>query len=683
VRVPAESTDFHPTIGPSVNRLSRLSAVLVALVVALLAPSAAADHSAAEPPAPDRLAYAPIPWYGEQGQLTVVNADGTDLRKLPTEAYAPRWSPDGTRIAFLRDRDLYAISPDGTNQDRLTAVTDVSSGPEWSPNGDRLVAQASGRLVFVDADGTDVSRTAQERVVSAPVWSPDGGRVAFAATDPASGLQSLVTLAPDGTDRRVLLDAAVAGSVSPPAWTPDGAALVVSVQRVGEDGCCQLWRVGADGGGARPLAEVTGGNRSPEMARPAVSPDGSTVAFTAGGLFVVPLEGGEVRRVADGPSILEFEGGPSWSADGRRIAFDASDDGSDSGCHCTHSEPLVVDVADGTVTRPAKLHTGILQVDFSPGVARRLAGLDRVGTALALSRAGDPELSDGGQVVLARSDEYADALAAAPFTALRGGRLLLTGGDRLDERVARELQRVRPETVVLLGSQVALSARVEADVRALGLEVERIAGATRFETAEQLAYQTDTFPERTFLVQGADADRTRGWPDAVAVGALAAQRNNSILLTYRDSLPEATLRALHTQVTPRVTIVGGTSAVSAAVEEQLRAEGFAVDRLAGATRYETSALIAQEASANFDRSGGAHVGIVTGANWPDALAAATSLPFGSVLLLVDPAGLDGSPATRDVLATHASDVADVTLVGGPDVLSPTVEVQVERLLADW
>ncbi len=682
------------------------TAALAALVVAaaLVAAPASASDGGHEPASSDRVAYAPRSSFSGRGPLTVVDADGTDRVVLPTDAERPRWSPDGTRLAFLRDGDLFVVRPDGTDQDRLTTTGDLGSGPEWSPNGDRLVAASSEQLVLVDPDGTDELRTSPEKFVGGPVWSPDGGRVAYVATDPGYGGRSLVTVAPDGADRRVLLDAATTGfSVSPPAWTPDGTALVVSVHTWTDDRCCQIWRVDADGTGARALtgpddAVLDTSHYTVDPDPPAVSPDGSLVAFAGPGLFVVPTEGGDVRRVTDAHEGYPQERRPSWSADGRRIAFSAQYSG-DSGCHCDPAEPFVADLHGGTVTRLAGQTYGAgLDVVFSSGAARRLAGLDRVGTALALSRAADPELRRGEPaVVLARADDYADALAAAPFAAHTGATLLLTGGDRLDPRVALEIQRLGSRSALLLGSEAALSAQVEADVRALVPEVDRIAGATRFETAEELAYRTRTFPERTFLVQGADADPTRGWPDAVAVGALAAQSNHAILLTYRDDLPAATLRALHTQVTPRVTIVGGTSAVSQAVEERLRAEGFSVDRLAGATRYDTSRLVAEEAFAGFDpgpaagaadeghdavdASGSRHVGLVTGANWPDALAAAASLPYPGLLLLADPGGLGGSPETRDVLVERAAAVADVTLVGGPDVLSPVVEAEVERLLA--
>lgn len=667
--------------------LLRLLSAAALVVTAAVPASAAAQQRDNAPPPVDRIAFGDRPSTSGGEQITVVGADGSDRVELPTDGERVRWSPDGQRLAFIRDRDLFTIRPDGTDQDRLTVDAGVDA-PSWSPNGDVLAALVhSEGVLLIDADGTDARLLPLRPFPQEPVWSPDGGAIAVGVGG-QDGRTSLVLLDPTTGAARTVVDGAATGlSVSRPDWTPDGRTLMFTATRDEEPRCCGVYAVEVDGTGLRPLtgpadaaAPSSGSGYIGAPDPPAVSPDGSQVAFAAhDGLFVVPVSGGQRQLVIDvSEEFIPVEQGPAWFADGSGLAFTAHFLG-DSGCHCDPSTGYAIRLGEAEPTIFGH-GSAVLDAHPSPGAARRLAGLDRVGTALALSRSRTEQSSGGhGPVVLARSDDYADALAAAPFAASWGQTLLLTGRDRLDERVAAEIRRVGGQEVVLLGSEAALSAQVEADVRALGVEVERIAGATRFETAELLAYRTDTFPERTFLVQGADPDPARGWPDAVAVGGVAATHGHAILLTYRDSLPEATLRALRTQLTPRVTIVGGTSAVSTAVEQRLRDEGFTVDRLAGATRYETSRLVAEEALAGQPASEGWDVRLVTGANWPDALAAAPSPGFPALLLLVDGDDLDASAPTRDVLG--ATTVRAVTLVGGPDVIAPAVEVAVERLLA--
>ena len=98
-------------------------------------------------------------------------------------------------------------------------------------------------------------------------------------------------------------------------------------------------------------------------------------------------------------------------------------------------------------------------------------------------------------VVLARSDNPADALGAGPVAAILGAPVLVTVGSRLLPVTAAAIEAIDPELVVLAGGEAALSAQVEQDVAALGYATRRAAGADRHETAALLAgllaeYQT-------------------------------------------------------------------------------------------------------------------------------------------------------------------------------------------------
>jgi hypothetical protein len=126
--------------------------------------------------------------------------------------------------------------------------------------------------------------------------------------------------------------------------------------------------------------------------------------------------------------------------------------------------------------------------------------------------------------VLARADLYPDGLAGAPLAVVAGGPVLLSPSDALDPRVEAEIRRVVPSTapVHLLGGTAALSAGVEARLRALGCAVVRHAGAARYETAVQVAAALGQ-PGRVVLVRGdsfADALPARSMcvQDAVAAG---------------------------------------------------------------------------------------------------------------------------------------------------------------------
>lgn len=303
----------------------------------------------------------------------------------------------------------------------------------------------------------------------------------------------------------------------------------------------------------------------------------------------------------------------------------------------------------------------------------RAAGADRVGTSVALAGRAFP--TGAGTVVLARTDAYADALAAAPLAATLGGPVLLSPASGLRSDTADAIRRLGADTAVLIGGTGALSTAVERDLAAAGVtDVRRIAGSNRFDTARRIAVEVGG--RSAYVVEGVHASAARGWPDAVAVSGLAALQRRPILLTAADALPAETSAALRAMDATDVTVVGGTGAVSDAVQRTL-ASMVTVRRVAGATRYDTSAKLAALAVAA--GGDGAHVWLATGRSWPDALAAGPAAgALGAVLLLVDGSDLAGSPASLAWL-DERDPLRRVVLVGGTASLSSGVESSVAAL----
>jgi len=215
----------------------------------------------------------------------------------------------------------------------------------------------------------------------------------------------------------------------------------------------------------------------------------------------------------------------------------------------------------------------------------------------------------------------------------------------------------------------------------------RYGGDNRYATAAALAEQA--FPNgatSVVLARGEDfPDGTEGFADALAGNYLAGYVGGPILLTDADDVPPETLDALQTLKVKQVGILGGTYAVSDAVSSELETTAstnsaggdLVVGRIAGADRYQTAAMTAEQVPASkvglFDSKRTAL--ITTGDNFPDALAAgplaaADSFP----LLLTNTDSLNQYTAE----ALQALNIQQAIIVGGTSSVSPTVEASIQQ-----
>lgn len=195
----------------------------------------------------------------------------------------------------------------------------------------------------------------------------------------------------------------------------------------------------------------------------------------------------------------------------------------------------------------------------------RIAGADRVETALLIA---EEILAAGGdldEIVLASATNFPDALAGAAHAADDELPVLLTGPDRLDPRVAELLTELEDGVedgveVLVVGGPGALSEQVVADISALGLEVERLFGEDRFATAAAIAERL--FDDATVVVLTTGAN----FPDALA-GASHAGLNGAPILLVGDTLPEPVREYLDDRAgqIAILYVLGGDAAVSPAV----------------------------------------------------------------------------------------------------------------------
>jgi len=308
----------------------------------------------------------------------------------------------------------------------------------------------------------------------------------------------------------------------------------------------------------------------------------------------------------------------------------------------------------------------------------RVEGEDRIDTAVEVSQIRG---NAAETVVLARADVYPDALAGGPLAVNRQAPLLLTASNELSEETADEITRLDATRAVLLGGEEALSPEVADALQDRGLAVERIGGNNRFATAALVADALGSDAGSAFVVEGANADPKRGWPDAVSAAPLAGATGRPILLVTAGSVPDETAAALERGAVTESVVVGGEAAVGPAVFAELQARGHGPRRLSGDNRYATSAAVYDEAlEEGLDQQ---VLWLATGADFPDALTAgATVGALRQSLLLVDPQDLDGSPAVREVLDAEPPVVELVRLLGGREAVSPEVEEEIRALVRE-
>ncbi|KQX06378.1 MULTISPECIES: cell wall-binding repeat-containing protein [unclassified Leifsonia] len=249
----------------------------------------------------------------------------------------------------------------------------------------------------------------------------------------------------------------------------------------------------------------------------------------------------------------------------------------------------------------------------SPIPTTRLGGNDRYETAVAISQ--DTYKSAGVPVVyVASGSGFADALSAAPAAATQGGPLLLVAQTAVPYSTLAELKRLKPKNIVIVGGTGVVTAQVAKALSAIA-PVKRIAGADRFETSQLIA--ATVFPAATsaFLATGWD------FADALSAGAAAGASKTPVLLVdgKARTADEPTLRVLRTIGVTKITLAGGTGAISHGIAVSLKSAGATVVRRAGLDRYATSVAIN---TAAFGSSATAYV--AAGMAFPDALAGAAA-----------------------------------------------------------
>jgi Tol biopolymer transport system component len=219
----------------------------------------------------------------KKNEIQWMNPDGSGVTALHVFGSDPMLSPDGRKIVYCSERDtiysqIYVMNVDGSGRKGLTSVNKGDAcGPVWSHDSKKIAYYAfamsrpsrNPEIWIMDADGLNQKRLTDHGLD--PSWSPDDRQIAFASH--RDGIFQIYAMNSDGSNVRRLTNHNAEDST--PVWAPDGKAIAY-ISATGDDRR-GLFIMGPDGSDPHGLAH----SKHQDFCFPSWSSDGRTIAFSA------------------------------------------------------------------------------------------------------------------------------------------------------------------------------------------------------------------------------------------------------------------------------------------------------------------------------------------------------------------------------------------------------------------
>jgi putative cell wall-binding protein len=279
--------------------------------------------------------------------------------------------------------------------------------------------------------------------------------------------------------------------------------------------------------------------------------DAGEVILAAGGNFPDALAGGPLASTQDAPLLLTAS---------ERLSQATRDE-------LARLQPRLVTILGGTGVVSETVEAELVRSGY---LVRRVAGRDRTETAAAIARLVAPQHQ---RAVLAYQGDFPDALSAAPPAGMLRMPILLTATGRLPQATRQALVIGGVREVLVVGGVGRVSQAVEAELRGMGIAVTRLAGTTRYATAQAVnewahANVADLDPAELIVATGAR------FPDALAGGPLAAKRRQLLMIlpshdVYGEASAASYLRSRGERGLTGVTLLGGHGVIGSYQQWQL------------------------------------------------------------------------------------------------------------------
>ncbi|MCD4831422.1 MAG: hypothetical protein K8R02_06390 [Anaerohalosphaeraceae bacterium] len=256
-------------------------------------------------------------------QICVMDANGSSFNQLTSDDLwhsNPSWSPDGNKIAYLKqgsywDKNIYTCNPDGSGHTYLTDLNEYELyTPRWRYDSGKILFSYSdyygNDVAVMNPDGTSIDMLTNDYDSYCPVWSPDGSKIVCSRNIGEKPVKNeLHIMNADGSNDQVIYPYSRYISKYM-VWSQDGNKILIMI--INESGIYNIWSMNPNGSNLVQL--TTEGGR-----HPAYSPDGTQITYCCNDtIWLMDADGsGKHQKSVAG----EYGDYPQFSHNGQKIAF--------------------------------------------------------------------------------------------------------------------------------------------------------------------------------------------------------------------------------------------------------------------------------------------------------------------------------------------------------------------------